>query len=71
MIAGEFGSVKESYAAHTSGDRNVGVIGIAVFREYHRTYGSRIDENLRRDNADPFPNRFALPPPPAAPIIRD
>jgi hypothetical protein len=63
--------VKDSYAARTSGDRNVGVIGIAVFREYHRTYGNRIDENRRRDDADPFPNRFAVPPPPAAPIIRD
>ena len=71
VAAFRFGSVKDSYAARTSGDRNVGVIGIAVFREYNRAYGNRIDENRRRDNADPFPNRFAVPPPPATPIIRD
>lgn len=70
VAAFRFGSVKDSYAAHTSGDRNVGVIGIAVFREYSRTNSNRIDENRRRDEADPFPNRFAVPPPPA-PVIRD
>jgi hypothetical protein len=71
VAAFRFGSVKDSYAARTSGDHNVGVIGIAVFREYHRNYNNRIDENRRRDDADPFPNRFAVPPAPPAPIIRD
>ncbi len=72
VAAFRFGSVKDSYAARTSGDRNVGVIGVAVFREYHRIYNERWEENRRRDNADPFPNRFATPPaPPPAPVIRD
>jgi hypothetical protein len=70
VAAFRFGSVKDSYAARTSGDSNVGVIGIAVFREYNGTYSNRVEENRRRDKADPFPNRFAVPPP-AAPIIRD
>jgi len=71
VAAFRFGSVKDSYAARTGSDRNVGVIGIAVFREYHRQYSNRIEENHRRDAADPFPNRFAVPPPPTAPIIRE
>jgi hypothetical protein len=70
VAAFRFGSVKDSYAARTSGDRNVGVIGVAVFREYHPIDRSRIDENRRRDDADPFPRRFAAPPP-AAPVIRN
>ena len=72
VAAFRFGSVKDSYAARTSGDRNVGVIGVAVFREYHAVYDNRWDENRRRDNADPFPNRFAAPPPPPpVPMIRN
>lgn len=71
VAAFRFGSVKDSYAARTGSDHNVGVIGIVVFREYHRPYVNRIEENRRRDNADPFPNRFAAPPPRPAPVIRD
>ncbi len=70
VAAFRFGSVKDSYAARTSGDRNVGVIGIAVFREFQRGYPDRFDENRRRDNADPFPQRFAAPPPSPTPMIR-
>lgn len=70
VAAFRFGSVKDSYAARTSGDRNVGVIGVAVFREYQRVYPDRFEENHRRDIADPFP-RYATPPPAPVPIIRD
>lgn len=66
-----FGAVSDSYAARTSGDRNVGVIGIALFAErgccaepYSR---HEID---RRETADPFPGQYARPPRPAQPIIR-
>jgi hypothetical protein len=59
-----FGSVADSYAARTSGDRNVGVIGIAVFAE--RTYEPvYTDQELeRRETADPFPSQYARPPQP-------
>jgi hypothetical protein len=70
VAAFRFGSVKDSYAARTGGDRNVGVIGVAVFRESQRVYPDRFEENRRRDNADPFPQRFAAPPPAPTPIIR-
>ena len=69
VAAFRFGSVRDSYAARTSGDRNVGVIGVAVFREYREPPPDRWDENRRRDTADPFPNRFAAPPPPM-PLIQ-
>lgn len=71
VAAFRFGSVKDSYAARTGSDRNVGVIGVAVFREREWVDERRLEENNRRDNADPFPNRFAPPPPtPPMPIIR-
>ncbi len=57
-----FGRVADSYAARTTGDRQVGVIGVAVFRER----GARTDwtdaEIRRRETADPFPGSFARPP---------
>ncbi len=63
-VAGfRFGSVAQSYAERKGLGRNVGVIGIAVFRE-------RIPEPIwddhelrRRDRAQPFPRGFATPPP--------
>lgn len=60
VAAFRFGSVSESYAAKTSGDRNVGVIGFAFFAER----GSRwtTDEIRRRETADPFPGDYAQPP---------
>jgi hypothetical protein len=60
-----FGSVAESYAARTGSDRQVGVIGVAVFEErgFSRTPYTR-REIMRRETADPFPNRFAQPPRP-------
>ncbi len=68
VAAFRFGSVRDSYAARTGSDRNVGVIGIAVFRERDTVDQRRWEENRRRDNADPFPSRYSAPPPPAAMI---
>lgn len=70
VAAFRFGSVRDSYAARTGSDRNVGVIGIAIFRERDIASWRRSEENRRRDNADPFPNRYSTPPPPV-PMIRN
>lgn len=73
VAAFRFGSVKDSYAAQTSeyGAKNVGVIGVALFAErgarvddsYGRWQNGLDDEARRREQADPFPGRFAAPPP--------
>ncbi|MBL8632333.1 MAG: hypothetical protein JNM40_03855 [Myxococcales bacterium] len=69
VAAFRFGSVRNSYAARTSefGDRNVGVIGIALFGERGipmSAYSPDLDDEARRrEAADPFPGRFAPPPP--------
>lgn len=61
VAAFRFGKVSESYAAQTSGDRNVGVIGFAVFAERGARWTRH--EIERRDTADPFPERgYAQPP---------
>ena len=70
VAAFRFGTVRDSYAARTGSDRNVGVIGVAIFRERDMVDGRRWEENNRRDNADPFPNRYSAPPPPT-PMIRN
>jgi hypothetical protein len=70
VAAFRFGSVRDSYAARTGSDRNVGIIGVAVFRERDLVDERRLEENRRRDNADPFPNRYAAPPAPV-PMIRN
>ncbi len=66
VAAFRFGSVRGSYAARTGSDRNVGVIGVALFHERGATVrGPWTDEELRkRQSADPFPGRYATPPPP-------
>jgi hypothetical protein len=61
VAAFRFGSVRGSYAARTVGDRNVGVIGIALFGE--RGVDITDEEIERRRNAQPFDDRFAQPPP--------
>lgn len=62
VAAFRFGKVADSYAAQTSGDRNVGVIGLAIFAERGAAWTA--DELERRDSADPFPARgYAAPPP--------
>jgi hypothetical protein len=70
VAAFRFGSVRDSYAARTGSDRNVGVIGVAIFRERDIVDERRWEENHRRDNADPFPNRYSTPPTPV-PMIRN
>jgi hypothetical protein len=54
VAAFRFGRVADSYAARTSGDRNVGVIGVALFAEAPRSRWTD-DELDRRETADPFP----------------
>jgi hypothetical protein len=58
-----FGSVSDSYAARTGKDRNVGVVGVAVFRERGSDLRWSPEELERRESADPFPSHFAPPPP--------
>jgi hypothetical protein len=61
VAAFRFGAVDDSYAAKTSGDRNVGVIGVAIFAEEGAVWTPA--ELHRRDTADPFPARtYATPP---------
>lgn len=61
VAAFRFGAVADSYAAQTSGDRNVGVVGLAIFSERGAVWTPA--ELGRRDSADPFPNRgYAMPP---------
>lgn len=62
VAAFRFGRVSQSYAARTSGDRNVGVVGLAFFAERGSVWTS--DELYRRDTADPFPGdrSYARPP---------
>ncbi len=63
VAAFRFGAVDDSYAERKGRGRNVGVIGVAFFDES----GSRwpwTDEAVRyRHDADPFPGRYAEPPP--------
>jgi len=60
VAAFRFAAVRDSYAARTGDDRNVGVVGFAFFAER----GSRwtTDELARRESADPFPGRYSSPP---------
>lgn len=60
VAAFRFGAVSESYAARTSGDRNVGVIGFAFFAERGSRWST--DEIRRRESANPFPGGFSRPP---------
>jgi hypothetical protein len=61
VAAFRFGRVADSYAAQTSGDRNVGVVGFAIFSERGAVWTPA--ELGRRDTADPFPQRgYSVPP---------
>jgi hypothetical protein len=62
VAAFRFGRVADSYAARTSGDRNVGVVGVALFAEAGSAWTT--DELRRRDTANPFPGDrgYARPP---------
>ena len=61
VAAFRFSSVADSYAARTGSDRNVGVIGIAVFPEHGRDPFSMPDTHLRK-TAEPFAREYAQPP---------
>jgi hypothetical protein len=64
VAAFRFGAVGDSYAAKTGSDRNVGVIGVALFNQRGDNYPSDRELHLR-DNANPFPAsdpRYAQPP---------
>ncbi len=61
VAAFRFGSVRNSYAGKKGDDRNVGVIGVAVFEERGAAFWSE-QEVQRRENANPFPGGFAQPP---------
>jgi len=61
VAAFRFGKVADSYAARTSGDRNVGVVGLAIFSERGAVWTP--GELQTRDTANPFPSRgYAMPP---------
>jgi hypothetical protein len=61
VAAFRFGRVADSYAAQTSGDRNVGVVGLAIFSERGAVWTT--GELHTRDTANPFPSRgYAVPP---------
>jgi hypothetical protein len=60
VAAFRFSDMDNSYAGRTGKPRNIGVIGLAFFREEGQ---APYDELRRRDQADPFPNRYAPPPP--------
>lgn len=59
VAAFRFSDMDGSYAGQTGRPRNIGVVGVAFFREA----GYDAVELNRRDSADPFPNRYAPPPP--------
>jgi hypothetical protein len=61
VAAFRFSALEDSYAGRKGEARNVGVVGVAFFRE--RGAGRHWDDTARRHAADPFPGRFAGPPP--------
>lgn len=64
VAAFRFGRVRDSYASAKGKARNVGVIGVAFFTEVGSRWPWSEPELDRREQADPFPGRFAAPPPP-------
>lgn len=62
VAAFRFGRVRDSYAAKRGSDRNVGVIGVAVFQERGSSFPWTKREVRRRESADAFPGRFAPAP---------
>ncbi|MFO0566156.1 MAG: hypothetical protein U0263_10875 [Polyangiaceae bacterium] len=63
VAAFRFGRVSDSYAGKKGEDRNVGVIGVALFEERGATFPWTQEEVDQRHGADPFPSKFATPPP--------
>jgi hypothetical protein len=69
VAAFRLGDVARSYAASKGKARNVGVIGIALFAERRPVFEpepwrvpTRTDDTRLRQNAEPFPGRYARPP---------
>lgn len=60
VAAFRFGSIEDSYADRKGKGRNIGVIGVAFFHELGSLDWMELE---RRDSADPFPGRYAQPPP--------
>jgi len=63
VAAFRFGRVRDAYAARRGSDRNVGVVGVAIFQERGASFPWADREVSRRNSADAFPGRFAPPPP--------
>jgi hypothetical protein len=65
VAAFRFGATDQSYASRTGHPRDVGVIGVAFFDERGSRRRRPYDpaELDRRESADPFPGRWAAPPP--------
>lgn len=61
IAAFRFSGMEDSYADRKGQPRNIGVMGFAFF---HERGGVPWQELHRRDSADPFPHRYAEPPPP-------
>lgn len=61
VAAFRFSDMDSAYAERMGKGRNIGVIGVAFFQE--EGYSTNPNELHRRDTADPFPNRYAPPPP--------
>lgn len=61
VAAFRFSAMEDSYADRKGQGRNIGVVGFAFF---HERGGVPWQELHRRDSANPFPNRYAEPPPP-------
>jgi hypothetical protein len=65
VAAFRFGSVRDSYAARTGSDRNVGIVGVAIFTPRQAPSWPWTNREVeRRRSADPFPGAYASPPPP-------
>jgi len=65
VAAFRFGSVRDSYAARTGSDRNVGIVGVAIFTPRNAPPWPWTHREVeRRRTADPFPGSYASPPPP-------
>ena len=60
VAAFRFSDMDDSYAERVGKGRHIGVIGVALFQEQGQVPH---DELRRRDTADPFPGRYAPPPP--------
>jgi hypothetical protein len=60
VAAFRFSDIDNAYAERVGKGRNVGVVGVAFFHEEGQ---ASYDDLRRRDQADPFPNRYAPPPP--------